>query len=511
MADPGENDDLIDTLRLCLVSGVGPRIRKALLERFGTARAALAAAPSELRGVYGVGPKLVQKIAGADHEIDVEAEIALCREHGIDILTEANAAYPRALREIHDPPGVLFVRGQLKPNDALAVGIVGTRHGTQYGLRQAERLAGGLARAGLTIISGLARGIDAAAHRGAMAAGGRTIAVLASGVMNIYPPEHDKLAEEVVACGALVSESPPRSQPLAGTFPQRNRIISGLSLGVIVVEAADRSGALITARHAMEQGREVFAVPGNVDSRASRGCHQLIRDGAQAGRIGRRRVGGAWPAGRGRAARRRPEDPSSGRTALERVGAAGACRDRRRGHSDRPDRLRQRIAGLAGAFDAQRVGNAPPDSPAERDDGHPAVDAALAIIFLKAPRNPHVPKTPISAAAVRATHLGKMRGLRRSLLILSPFSIIAASARLRGPNLVSRSKRKTGGRKHGCVFKKGQVNPGGLRNCGQSLCCMAKNARPRMSAMTVDRFAADRPQFDHAGARGYGRSSRASC
>lgn len=274
-------DDLVDTLRLCLISGVGPRIRKALLERFGSARAALAAAPSELRAVEGVGPKLTQKIAGADREIDVEAEIALCREHGIDIVTESHPCYPRVLREIHDPPGVLFVRGTLKPDDALAIGIVGTRHGTQYGLRQAERLAGGLARAGLTIISGLARGIDAAAHRAAMAAGGRTIGVLASGVMNIYPPEHDKLAEEVAACGALVSESPPRSSPLAGTFPQRNRIISGMSLGVVVVEAAERSGALITARHAMEQGREVFAVPGNVDSRTSCGCHRLIRDGAK--------------------------------------------------------------------------------------------------------------------------------------------------------------------------------------------------------------------------------------
>lgn len=275
------HDELVDTLRLCLVSGVGPRIRKALLERFGSAKAVLAAAPSELRDVFGVGPKLTHNIANADHEIDVEAEIALCREHSINILTESHASYPRVLREIHDPPGVLFVRGQLKPNDALAIGIVGTRHGTQYGLRQAERLAGALARAGLTVISGLARGIDAAAHRGAMNAGGRTIGVLASGVMNIYPPEHVALADEVAAHGALISESPPHSAPLSGTFPQRNRLISGLSLGVIVVEAAERSGALITARHAMEQGREVFAVPGNVDSRTSRGCHQLIRDGAK--------------------------------------------------------------------------------------------------------------------------------------------------------------------------------------------------------------------------------------
>jgi DNA processing protein len=230
--------------------------------------------------VPGVGPKLTRKIADAD-QLDIEGEIELCRQHDVEILIEAHATYPRLLREIHDPPGVLFVRGRLQPGDALAVGIVGTRHASQYGLRQAERLAGSLARAGLTIVSGLARGIDAAAHRGALAAGGRTIAVLASGVLNIYPPEHDRLAEEVMAQGALLSESPPTAQPLSGAFPQRNRLISGLSLGVIVVEAAERSGALITARHAMEQGREVFAVPGHVDSRTARGCHRLIRDGAK--------------------------------------------------------------------------------------------------------------------------------------------------------------------------------------------------------------------------------------
>jgi len=275
------HEELVDALRLCLVSGVGPRTRKSLLERFGAPGAVLAAAPSQLREVEGVGEKLARHIVEAQEKIDVEAEIALCRQRGIDILIERHSAYPRALREIHDPPGVLFVRGKLKPSDALAVGIVGTRHGTQYGLRQAERLAGALARAGLTIISGLARGIDAAAHRGALAAGGRTIAVLAGGVMNIYPPEHDRLADEVAAHGALLSETPPRATPLSGMFPQRTRLISGMSLGVIVVEAAERSGALITARHAMEQGREVFAVPGNVDSRASRGCHRLIRDGAR--------------------------------------------------------------------------------------------------------------------------------------------------------------------------------------------------------------------------------------
>lgn len=271
---------LVHELRLSLISGVGPRIRKSLLERFGSPEAVLAASPSELREVHGVGPKLLEQILAAD-EIDVEDEIAVCRQHGITILTESSPDYPRTLEEIHDPPGVLFVRGQLKPQDGLAIALVGTRHATQYGLRQAERLAGSLARSGLTIVSGLARGIDAAAHRGALAAGGRTVAVLASGVLSIYPPEHEELAEQVAVQGAVLSEAPPRAGPRSGTFPQRNRIISGLSLGVIVVEAGDRSGALITARHAMEQGRDVFAVPGRVEDRTARGCHRLIRDGAK--------------------------------------------------------------------------------------------------------------------------------------------------------------------------------------------------------------------------------------
>jgi DNA processing protein len=277
VADP----ELIALLRLALVPGVGPRIRQLLLDRFGSPEAVLAAAPGELRSVQGVGPKLCERIMAADREIDAEAEIELCDENGIDILTESNDGYPRLLEEIPDPPGVLFVRGELKPRDAVAISIVGTRHGANYGRQQAERLGGALARAGMTVVSGLARGIDAAAHRGALNAGGRTIAVLGSGLMNIYPPEHDRFAEEIAQSGAVVSELPPRSAPLSGAFPQRNRIISGMTLGVIVVEAAERSGALITARHAMEQGREVFAVPGRIDSRNSRGCHRLIRDGAK--------------------------------------------------------------------------------------------------------------------------------------------------------------------------------------------------------------------------------------
>lgn len=264
-----------------LVPGVGPITRRALLERFGSPAAVLAASGSQLRQVRGVGPELARRLASARREVDALDEIRVCDEHGIRIVTERDSAYPALLREIHDPPGVLFVRGELAPQDGLAVAIVGTRHATQYGLRQAERLAGGLARAGLTIVSGLARGIDAAAHRAALAAGGRTIAVLGCGVLEVYPPEHVELANEVARQGALVSESPPRMQPMSGLFPQRNRVITGMSLGVVVVEAAERSGALVSARHAMEQGREVFAVPGPVDSRMSRGCHGLLRDGAR--------------------------------------------------------------------------------------------------------------------------------------------------------------------------------------------------------------------------------------
>ncbi|HEV3004638.1 MAG TPA: DNA-processing protein DprA [Pirellulales bacterium] len=274
---PSDNE-LGDALLLSLVAGVGPRLQRDLLERFGTPTAVLNAAPSVLRSVERIGPKVATAIVAARREIDVAAELDRCRRHGVAILTPSHESYPRLLREIHDPPAVIFARGALAPADALAIAIVGSRHATHYGLAQAERLAASLARAGLTIVSGLARGIDAAAHRGA---GGRTLAVLGSGLLNIYPPEHQELANDVAAKGAVLSEAPLTAAPMSGMFPQRNRLISGLSLGVVVVEATVRSGALITARHAMEQGREVFAVPGRVDSRSSHGCHRLIRDGAK--------------------------------------------------------------------------------------------------------------------------------------------------------------------------------------------------------------------------------------
>jgi DNA processing protein len=274
-------DSLLDTLRLSMVPGVGPIARRALIARFGSPAAVLDASVTELRQVSGIGAKLASAIAEARNTQDAEAELAACRQSAIEVIVESDPRYPPLLSEIPDPPGTLFVKGDLQERDRLAIAVVGTRHATPYGLMQAGKLAAGLARAGVTIVSGLARGIDAAAHRATLEAEGRTIAVLGSGILNLYPKEHAELARQIVEHGAVISECPPGMPPMSGMFPQRNRIITGLALGVVVVEAADRSGALISARHAMEQGREVFAVPGRVDSRMSRGCHRLIRDGAK--------------------------------------------------------------------------------------------------------------------------------------------------------------------------------------------------------------------------------------
>ena len=276
-----DESDLLDLIRLTSVPGVGPRTSRALLTRFGSAGAVLRAPEAAVREVAGVGSRLAGKIARSEYEIDAVAELLLCRKLGVTPVAQGTDLYPPSLNEIPDPPALIYVRGSIEPVDHLAVAIVGSRKCTSYGLRIAEKLATSLARVGLTVVSGLARGIDAAAHRGAMAGGGRTLAVLANGLSQVYPPEHDKLADQVAASGALIAESPMRQGPLAGLFPQRNRIISGLSLGVVVVEATPRSGSLSTASHATEQNREVFAVPGPVDSLPSRGCHHLIRDGAR--------------------------------------------------------------------------------------------------------------------------------------------------------------------------------------------------------------------------------------
>ncbi|MCA9241544.1 MAG: DNA-processing protein DprA [Planctomycetales bacterium] len=268
-------------VRLAMVRGVGPRLRQNLAAAFGDAASVLAQPASQLQRVDGIGGKLADRIAAATEEIDAAGEVRRAAERGITIVTPRRPGYPRTLEEIPDPPAVLYLKGDALPADQLAVAIVGTRHATRYGLQNAERLAAGLARAGVTVVSGMARGIDTAAHRGALEAGGRTIAVLAGGLLKPYPPENAGLALEIAAQGCVMSEAPLLRPPFSGAFPQRNRVISGLSLGTIVVQAADRSGALITAHHAAEQGREVFAVPGPVDCRLSRGCHSLIQQGAK--------------------------------------------------------------------------------------------------------------------------------------------------------------------------------------------------------------------------------------
>ncbi|MBX3435966.1 MAG: DNA-processing protein DprA [Planctomycetaceae bacterium] len=273
-------DERLDLLRLNLVPGIGPRTQTLLLERFGTAARVFQASGPELLQVDGIGPKLSAAITAARTSEAANRELDRCRDANVTLRYRGTPDYPKLLATMCDAPRVLYCRGELLPQDELSIALVGSRRCTLYGRQQAERLAGALARAGMTIVSGLARGIDAAAHRGALAARGRTLAVCATGLSKLYPPEHKDLAREIVASGAVLSESPLDRGPSRGIFPQRNRIISGLSLGVIIVEASRQSGALHTARHAMEQGREVFAVPGRIDSLASAGCHDLIRDGA---------------------------------------------------------------------------------------------------------------------------------------------------------------------------------------------------------------------------------------
>lgn len=274
--------DLAEHLALALVPGLGPKLTAALLARFGSPAAALRASASELIEIPHIGGKLAAALAEAFRQVNPAGELELMAKHGVRAVPLGSADYPTPLVGTPGLPPLLFVRGDWRPEDANAIGIVGSRSCTSYGVKAAGQLARGLVRAGFTVISGLARGIDTAAHRGALEGGGRTIAVLAGGLSKIYPPENAPLAEEIVADrGCLITESSMRMEPQPGLFPSRNRIISGMSRAVIVVEANARSGALITAQHAAEQGREVYAVPGPIDSPASAGCLELIRTGAR--------------------------------------------------------------------------------------------------------------------------------------------------------------------------------------------------------------------------------------
>jgi DNA processing protein len=271
-------------MQLALAEGIGPILTKRLIEAAGSVEAACEAPVSLLRSIEGIGTNKSRTIReslvkSAD---DAAKEIGRAAGLGVSIICPDDSLYPLLLRSIPDPPSVLYVKGTLEPRDLNAIAIVGSRRCSFYGREQAERFGALLAGAGMTVVSGGARGIDSAAHRGAMShPQGRTIAVLGCGIDNVYPPENKSLFEQITAFGAILSEYPIGTPPVAENFPRRNRIVSGMSRGVLVIEADERSGALITARQACDDhSRPVFALPGRVDNRMSIGPHKLIRDGA---------------------------------------------------------------------------------------------------------------------------------------------------------------------------------------------------------------------------------------
>ena len=268
-------------LALARVKGLGGVSFKKLTARFVDPTAAFSAAPAELEQVEGLHRDAIDGILAFSDWAEIDDEIERARDAGIAIIPFTNPNYPARLRTIADPPPFLYVKGNILTADDKAVAIVGSRSASEYGRRVARDLARGLASLGFTVVSGMARGIDGSAHESALQAGGRTFAVLGSGVERAYPPEHEILYRRISESGAVISELPIGTRPMAFNFPARNRLISGLSLGVVVVEATEKSGSLITATLAVEQGREVFAVPGEVGSSRSRGAHRLIRQGAK--------------------------------------------------------------------------------------------------------------------------------------------------------------------------------------------------------------------------------------
>ncbi len=264
---------------LTLVRGIGAVRLQTLMDHFGDAESAWRGTPDELRAA-GLNPKIIERLLEIRKSVDLDKLWGKIIAQGIKILTWEDELYPPRLKEIEQPPPVLYVRGEILPEDHFAVAIVGTRKITSYGRQVTEELSAFLAANGVTVVSGLARGVDAVAHSAAIKAGGRTVAVLGSGVDRIYPPENRGIAEQMMSRGALVSDYPVGTAPESTNFPPRNRIISGLSMAVVVIEAGETSGALITAEFAAEQGREVFAVPGSILAPQSKGANKLIQNGA---------------------------------------------------------------------------------------------------------------------------------------------------------------------------------------------------------------------------------------
>lgn len=268
-------------LGLGRVNGVGNVIYKALIDEFHDPETVFEAPQKRLEEIPGIGKKTAASIKSFKEWDWVEKEIGLIKKHDVVFLTQRHSDFPEALLSIPDPPPYLYVKGAICKKDENAIAVVGTRIPTQYGVSAAEVISRKLAGSGITIVSGMARGVDTAAHRGALAADGRTIAVLGSGIDVIYPPDNKKLYEQIISNGAVVSEFPIGTAPLAENFPQRNRIISGLVKGVLVVEASEKSGSLITAGLALDYGRDVFALPGNITSFKSKGTNKLIKQGAK--------------------------------------------------------------------------------------------------------------------------------------------------------------------------------------------------------------------------------------
>ena len=274
-------EDIIYWLALSLTPGVGSVLIKRLLDRFKTPEAVFHAPLRDLMRIEGLGERVASEIQKGPLEKAVKKELALLEKVNGKIVVLSDDTYPKRLKDIYDPPALLYVRGELRKGDELAVAIVGSRKTSPYGRWFTEKIGQDLAARGVTIVSGMARGIDSMAHKGALQGGGRTIAVLGCGIDVIYPSENRNLFYQIIEHGAVLSEFPMGSPPEGGHFPRRNRIISGLSIGAVIVQASAESGSLITARYALEQGREVFAVPGNVGAEGSRGTNQLIKEGAK--------------------------------------------------------------------------------------------------------------------------------------------------------------------------------------------------------------------------------------
>jgi DNA processing protein len=267
-------------LALKHVPGLGNHLYKILIERFETPERVFQATQKELLSIEGFPSRVAQAIPAGPSASAVNAELARIQKHGCRIIPINHAEYPPLLREIHDPPPFLYVMGRLDASIP-CIAMVGSREATRYGISMAGRLAAEAAKLGLAVVSGLARGIDTACHKGALSVGAQTVAVLGCGLSVVYPPENRRLYERIASTGAVVSELPLNEAPNAYNFPRRNRIIAGMSIGTVVVEAGSRSGSLITARLAAEQGREVFAVPGSINSKTSQGTHSLLKQGAK--------------------------------------------------------------------------------------------------------------------------------------------------------------------------------------------------------------------------------------